>query len=51
MLIKDISRFKNRDIKRSVLLDPKPLNFLLNPENGLPCVEYNAELDTAEGED
>lgn len=47
MLIKDISRFKNRDLKKSILIDPKPLNFLLTPENGLPCIEYNAELDFA----
>jgi hypothetical protein len=31
MMIKDIGRFRNRDMKKSILLDPKPLNFLLNP--------------------
>lgn len=46
-MIKDISRFKsNRDMKRSVLLDPNPLNFMLAPENGLPFVGYSAELAT-----
>lgn len=48
MMIKDISRFKKRDIKRSILFDPKPLNFILTPENGLPCVGYSAELDIKE---
>ena len=50
MMVKDISRFPNRNIKRSVLLDPKPLNFLITPENGLPCIEYNAEIEMPEGE-
>jgi hypothetical protein len=45
MMIKDVSRFRNRDIKKSILLDPKALNFLLTPENGLPCIEYTAEMD------
>lgn len=44
MMIKDIGRFKNRDIKRSMLIDPKPVNFLLTPDSGLPCIEYNAEF-------
>lgn len=43
MLLKDISRFKNRDMKRSVLADPKPINFLMTPENGMPVVPYTAE--------
>jgi len=43
-LIKDISRFRNRDIKRSVLLDPKPINFLMTPENAFPVEEYKAEF-------
>lgn len=42
-LIKDISRFKNRDIRRSVLADSKPLNFIMTPENGLPVSPYDAE--------
>ena len=47
-MIKDITRFKAvRDMKRSVLIDPNPLNFILSPENGLPFVGYNAELHTA----
>ena len=50
-LVKDISRFNNRDIRRSVLIDPKPLNFLLNPENGYPIVPYNAEYANPSGMD
>jgi hypothetical protein len=42
-LIKDISRFRNRDIRRSVLLDPKPINFMMAPENSIPVFEYTAE--------
>ena len=46
-MIKDITRFKNtRDMKKSILLDPNPLNFMLSPENGLPFVGYNAEMHT-----
>jgi hypothetical protein len=45
MVIKDISRFKNRDLKRSVLLDPKLTNFILSPDNGIPAIEYNAEIE------
>jgi len=43
MLIKDISRFKNRNIKRSLLLDPKPSNYMMTPENCIPLLEYTAE--------
>jgi hypothetical protein len=43
-MIKDVGRFRNRDIKRTVLLDPKPMNFILNPDNGIPIVEYSAEF-------
>jgi len=42
-MIKDISRFKNRDIKRSVILDPKPVNYIMTPENSMPVMEYTAE--------
>ena len=42
-LIKDISRFRNRDIRRSVLLDPRPINFMMTPENAIPVFEYTAE--------
>lgn len=55
-MLKDISRFVkndasgNRDIKRSVLLDPNPLNFMLTPENGMPFMAYTAELHTGVGE-
>lgn len=47
-MIKDITRFKAvRDMSRSILIDPNPLNFILSPENGLPFVGYNAELHTS----
>jgi len=41
-MIKDISRFKNRDIKRMVMLDPKPVNYIMTPENSMPVMEYTA---------
>ena len=44
-MIKDISRFKNRDIRRSILLDPKPVNYIMTPENSMPVFEYTAEFD------
>ena len=48
-MVKDISRFKeSRDMKRAVLLDPNPLNFMLCPDNGLPFVAYTAEMHTVE---
>ena len=42
-LIKDISRFQNRDIRRSILLDPKPTNYMMTPENIIPVHPYTAE--------
>lgn len=43
-MLKDVTRFKSsRDMSRTLLLDPNPLNFMLSPENGLPFVGYNAE--------
>ena len=42
-LIKDISQFRNRNIKRSLLLDPKPTNFMMTPENCIPVDEYTSE--------
>ena len=45
VFVKDIARFKTRDIKRSVLLDPKPLSFMMTPENGMPVIPYQAEYD------
>jgi len=42
-MIKDISRFKNRDIRRTILLDPKPVNYIMTPENSMPVMEYTAE--------
>ena len=47
-LIKDISRFRNRDIRRSILLDPKPFNFMMTPENSMPIFEYTAEYSSNE---
>lgn len=44
--MKDIARFKTRDIKRSVLLDPKPLSFMMTPENGMPIIPYTSEYDS-----
>lgn len=41
--LKDIGRFKNRRLERSVLADPDPLNFALTPENGLPIMPYKGE--------
>lgn len=49
-LVKDISRFNNRDIKRSVLLDSKPINFMMTPENAIPVMEYNANFASEEDE-
>ena len=43
--VKDVGRFQTRDISRSLLLDTRPLNFLLNPDNGLPVEEYHAEWE------
>jgi len=49
-LVKDVSRFKaTRDMRRCVLLDPNPLNFMLTPENGLPVIPYTAEIDSGKG--
>ena len=42
-LIKDISRFDNRNIKRSLLLDSKAYNYMMTPENCIPVNEYTAE--------
>jgi TFIIF-interacting CTD phosphatase-like protein len=58
-MLKDISRFTDkqgaasatgRDIKRAILLDPNPLNFMLAPDNGLPFLGFNAELSTGYGD-
>ena len=45
LLIKDISRFRNRDPKRSILVDPKSTNFIMTPDNGYPAVPYSAEYE------
>jgi TFIIF-interacting CTD phosphatase-like protein len=42
-MIKDISRFRNRDIRRCILLDTKPVNFMMTPENAVPAFAYTAE--------
>ena len=43
-LIKDISQFRNRNIERMVLIDPKPLNYMMTPENAIPVIPYTAEF-------
>ena len=43
--VKDVTRFKNRDVKRSLLVDPDPTSFLIAPDNGLPGSEYTAEFE------
>ena len=45
MFIKDISRFANRDLRRSVLLDSRAVSFFMSPKNALPCEAYTAEFD------
>ena len=45
IFVKDIARFKNRDMRRSVLLDSRPLSFMLTPENGMPAMPYIADYD------
>ena len=50
-MVKDITRYKNRDIRRSVILDPKPTNYMMAPENSLPIFEYTAEYDTKNEKD
>lgn len=50
-LIKDVSRFRNRDIRRTVLLDPKPINFMMTPENSIPIFEYTAEYQNKDDKD
>jgi TFIIF-interacting CTD phosphatase-like protein len=46
IFVKDIARFKTRDIKRCVLMDPRPLSFMMTPENGMPVIPYIAEFDS-----
>lgn len=41
--LKDISRFKNRSMARSVLADTDTLNFALTPENGMTIMPYKGE--------
>lgn len=33
-----------RHVKSSLILDVKPLNFILNPDNCIPCEEYTADF-------
>ena len=49
--VKDISRFRNRDMARSVLADPDTLNFALTPENGMPIMPYKGENFEEGGKD
>lgn len=32
-----------RNVRTSLLLDTKPLNFILNPDNCIPCEKYTAD--------
>lgn len=48
-MVKDISRFQNRRIERSVMLDPNHLNFMMTPENGIPINSYTAEFKGEDG--
>ena len=32
------------------MIDPRPINFILTPENGYPIVPYNAEFGMSGGE-
>lgn len=48
MLVKDITRFKNRDMRKSILLDTNSMDFLMSPENVIPVNPYEA---TANEED
>lgn len=44
-LVKDISRFSNRDLARSIVVDPRPLTFMITPENGYPILPFTAEFE------
>lgn len=46
-----MSRFRNRDIRRTVLLDPKPINYMMTPENSIPIFEYTAEFQNKDKDD
>ena len=37
--VKDLSRL-GRDLRRTVIVDNNPFSFLLQPENGVPCVPF-----------
>jgi len=51
-LVKDISRFQNRNLRRSLLMDPRMNNFILTPDNGYPVMPYNANFsETTQGKD
>lgn len=43
--VKDISRFQNRNLRRSILMDPQLTNFMLTPDNGFPVLPYTAQYD------
>lgn len=48
--IKDVTQF-DRDPSQVLLLDSSPLNFILNPDNVIPCIPYMAEKTYESSED
>jgi hypothetical protein len=34
-----------------LLIDPKPISFIITPDNGIPAVEYNPDYDSGNNED
>ena len=50
--IKDIQRFQGiRDMKKSLLADARPMNYIMSPDNVFMMEEYNAEFDHDEFKD
>ena len=48
--IKDVTQF-DRDPSKVLLLDCSPLNFIMNPDNVIPCIPYMAEKTYEHSED
>jgi TFIIF-interacting CTD phosphatase-like protein len=38
--LKDINMFTNRSLKKKIILDNSPFNYLLSPDNGIPNFNY-----------